>query len=104
MTKRAGRPKKGPVPLPQRNRPLFRTSVAGERDFLAVDLGQGVHGGLLLGLLLVPPPGGGIALPANERGDLEAFAVVGTLLVEEVVLRRGAELALGHLLQQRLVI
>src|SRR5208283_5531359 len=52
-------------------------SISLERHRFAVDLGQGVHGGLLLGFLLVAAPGRGERLPADEGGDLEALAVVG---------------------------
>src|SRR5439155_3219972 len=68
----------------------------------AVDLGEGVHGGFLLGLFLVAAPRGGVALPADHRGDLEAFGMVGAFFVQEMILRRGVELALRDLLEQRL--
>src|SRR5207249_4639498 len=50
--------------FPRDSAPEFRASVAGEWHFLAVDGGQAVHSGLLLGLLFVAPPGGGVVLPA----------------------------------------
>ena len=40
-------------------------------------------------------------MPADDRRDLEALAVVGSLFVQELVKGRGAELALRDLLQQR---
>ena len=54
-----------------------------ERHRIAVDLGQGVHGGALLGFLLVAAPGAGVGVAADQGGDLEAFAVVGALLVQQ---------------------
>ena len=54
---------RGPIDIPMSigPRPLFRPRVLVvlERDRFAVDLGEGVHGGLLLGFLLVAAPGGG---------------------------------------------
>ena len=41
---------------------------------------------------------------ADLRGDLEALAVVGALLVEQLIGGRGAVFALGQLLQHRLVV
>jgi len=41
---------------------------------------------------------------AHLRGDFEALAVVRALLVEQLVDRGGAEIALGQLLQERLVV
>src|SRR5947209_1184892 len=71
------------------------------RNWLAVDFGQSVHCGLLLGFLFVAAPGGRIVMPADDRRDLEALAVVGSLFVQELVKRGGAELALRDLLEQR---
>src|SRR5205823_8718781 len=51
-------------------------SVAFKGDGLAVDLGQGVHGGTLLGLFLGPAPGANVGVLADLDRDLEAFAVV----------------------------
>src|SRR6476659_2426736 len=77
-------------------------SVVVEGNRLAVDLGQGVHRGALLRLLLGAAPGAGVRVAADDGGDLGALAVVGALLVQHDVLRRGVELALGDLLQERL--
>src|SRR5947207_15530188 len=71
------------------------------RNRLAVDFGQSVHGGLLFGFLFVAAPGGWIVMPADDRRDLEALAVVGSLFVQELVKGGGAKLALRDLLQQR---
>src|SRR5437764_1123910 len=77
-------------------RPLRGASIALEGDGLFVDLRQGVHGRLLFRFLLVAAPGGREARPARRGGDLEALAMVGPLLVEQIVLRRRAVLALHH--------
>src|SRR5882672_1551752 len=71
------------------------------RDWLAVDFGQSIHGGLLLGFLFVAAPRGRIVMPADDRRDLEALAVIGALFVQELVKGGGAKLALRDLLQQR---
>ena len=78
---------------------MATTLSRARRDRLRRDLGQGVHGRPLLGLLLGAAPGAGVGVAADHRGDLEALAVVGALLVEQDVLRRRVELALGDLLQ-----
>src|SRR5262245_21309429 len=79
-------------------------SVRLKRDLLAIDRREGVHGGLLLGFLLVPPPGGGIAVAGDDGSNLESLAMVGAFLVEELILRRSPKFALRDLLKQRLVI
>ena len=82
----------GPTPRSATSVPLTApslwtgsTSIRREGDRLAGQLAQGVHRRALLGVLLVPPPGGSVALPADLRRDLEAFRVVGALLVEQQV-------------------
>jgi hypothetical protein len=76
----------------------------GEGRRVAAELAEGVSGGALLGFLLVASPGGLIAIGADLRGDLEALAVVGPFFIEQLIGGRGAVLALGELLQERLVI
>src|SRR5207249_9831599 len=78
--------------------------IGFERNRLAVDLGESVHGGLLLGFFFVAAPCRSVALPADHRGDLETLRMVGAFFVQEMVLRRGVELALRNLLEQRLEI
>src|SRR5262249_43089518 len=70
----------------------------------ARDLRQRVHRGLLFRFFLVAAPGGGVVVAADDGGDLEALAVIGALLVQELVEGRLIELALGHLLKVRLVV
>ena len=65
---------------------------------------RALRAGALLGFLLVASPGRLIAAAADLGRDLEALAVVGALFVEQLIGRRGAVFALGHLLQQRLVV
>src|SRR5271166_5567658 len=77
-------------------------SVVLDGHRVTTNLGQGVHGRALLRLFLVAAPGAGVSVAADDRGNLEALAVVGALLVEQDVLRRGVKLALGDLLKVRL--
>src|SRR4029077_9240475 len=79
-------------------------SVRLEWNRLALDLRKRVHGGLLLGFFFVAAPGAGVNVAANGSGDFEALTVIGSLFVEELVLRRGPEFALGNLLQKRLIV
>src|SRR6516162_2462774 len=81
---------------------LILELIAFIRNRFAVDLGQGVHGSFLLGFLLIAAPGSVIAVPADDRGNLEALAVIGTLLIQKHILRGGVELALSDLLEERL--
>ena len=93
IVKHPSRVRKEPAPRgrPQGRRPANRsrdllsdwiTSIRREGDRLAGQLAEGVHRRTLLGVFLVPPPRGSVALPADLRRDLEAFRVVGALLVE----------------------
>src|SRR5262249_2480320 len=84
---------------------MATASIYLVRNVLARDLGQGVHGGFLLSLFFVAPPGGrknGILI--DEGSDLETLAVIRTLFVQQQVLRSLIEFALGNLLQVRLEI
>src|SRR2546427_2161585 len=74
-------------------------SIGAEGDGIAVDLGQSVHGRLLLRLFLGAAPGRRVGVLADYGRHLETLVMVGTLFVQKIIARRGAELALGHLLQ-----
>ena len=60
--------------------------------------------GLLFGLFLGVGPAGVESLAADLDAHLEAFGVIGTLLVEQLIGGRRPCLALRELLQQRLVV
>src|SRR5258708_39639711 len=80
------------------------SSIRLERDGFSRELRKGIQGRALFGLFLVPAPGRGIPLAADQRGDLEALGMVWAFLIEQQVSRRLAKLALGHLLEVALVI
>ena len=70
-------------------------SVGWVGQVFVADVGESVEGGLELGFLLGPSPGGREAMLADLRRDLEALVVVRPLLVEDEVARGAAVLALG---------
>src|SRR3972149_2329340 len=67
---------------------------------VAAQVADRVVGGPLFGFLFAAAPGGRESRLADLGCHLEALAVVGALLVEPVIRRRRAVLALGELLQQ----
>ena len=72
--------------------------------FEASDHAEGFHGGSLLGGLLAGSPGAGVPPTPDHDGYLERLGVVGAFLVQEVVNGRGAQVVLGVLLEQGLVV
>src|SRR5262249_4274303 len=91
----------GPRPDSRHTRyPIRSVRRGGEGG--ALDLGEGVEGGLGVRFLLGAAPRRREAVVVDLGGDLEALVVVGTLLVEQVVPRGAPELPLGHVLQLRL--
>ena len=82
----------------------FRGVFRRKRDWLLAKIGDRVVGGPLFGFFFAATPRGRKSSLANLGANLEALAVIRTLLVEQELRRRHSVLALGELLQQRFIV